>query len=386
MKEKDSRYTYVIFALLCLIIFNIGTIFISAKGEKMEADVKPVFSQENIIKEKEDFFVFLFSRTSSAMSLYNKQVSDGIKWEEYFYNKNQLRDRFKDFFKAQFPSIIPFEKSKKENLQDPDYEDMNEVSVAVEDFIVIDKVDEYEDLITISDSEGNISYENLPKPLNIKPLKIDKEIPYILIYHTHGTESYSEIQKGVHHTTDRAYNITTIGENVAGILEDKGHKVEHITTYHDIPSYNKSYTRSLNTATEALQKNNNLKLLIDMHREGIELKDSSVKNNLDKYIDKFTTEINGKTVATFFFVIGPDTPNKEEVLNFAKYFKTISDIIYPGLCNGIHIKPRGKFNQFLSDHYMLVEMGSNLNTMEEVTETSKLFAELLDIVLQNIIE
>ena len=321
------------------------------------------------------------------MSLYNKQASDGIKRDESSYNKNQLRNRFKDFFKAQFPAIIPLgEKSKTEDLQGTDYEDMKEVSVVVEDFIVIDKVDEYEDLITISDSEGNVSYENLPKPLNLKPLKVDKEIPYILIYHTHGTESYSEIQRGVHHTTDRAYNITTIGENVAGILEDKGHKVEHITTYHDIPSYNKSYTRSLNTATEALQKNSNLKLLIDMHREGIELENPRVKNNLDKYIDRFTTEINGKPVATFFFVIGPDTPNKEEVLNFAKYFKTISDIIYPGLCNGIHIKPRGKFNQFLSDHYLLVEIGSNLNTMEEAMETSKLFAELLDIVLQNIME
>lgn len=386
MKEKDSRYTYVIFALLCLIIFNIGTIFISAKGGKVEFDVKPVFSQEKISKEKEDFFVFLFSRTSSAMSLYNKQVSNGIKWEGRFYNENQLRDRFRDFFKAQFPAIIPFGKSKKEDLQDPDYEDMKEVSIVVEDFIVIDKLDEYEDLITISDSEGNISFENLPKPLNIKPLKIDKEKPYILIYHTHGTEAYSNQKTKLHHTTDRNYNVTTIGENVAKILEGKGHKLEHVTTYHDIPSYNKSYSRSLNTITEKLQENNNFKILIDMHRDGIDLDDPKVMKNIDKYYEKFQTKVNGKDVATFYFVIGPDSPNKEEVLNFAKYFKAISDIIYPDLCTGIMIKPRGKYNQFLSDHAILVEIGSNLNTMEEAMETSKLFAELLDIVIQNIVE
>ena len=46
----------------------------------------------------------------------------------------------------------------------------------------------------------------------------------------------------------------------------------------------------------------------------------------------------------------------------------------------------GKYNQFLSDYSMLVEIGSNLNTMEEALETAKLFGELLDIVIQNIIE
>ena len=51
MKGKDSRYTYVIFALLCLIVFNLGTILISAKGNKnynnRQSNAKAVFSQEN---------------------------------------------------------------------------------------------------------------------------------------------------------------------------------------------------------------------------------------------------------------------------------------------------------------------------------------------------
>ena len=381
MREKDSRYTYVIFALLCLIIFNIGTIFINSKGGKVEVDAKPVFSQNKFSDRGESLFVFLFSRTSSAMNLYNKEMAkDNL--EIHSYIESNFKKTFKDFFRAQFPAIFPAFK----NANNSDVEDIQEVSIVMEDFIIIDKIDEYEDLIQLSDSKGNISFENLPKPINVKPLNIDKEKPYILLYHTHGTESYSELQTGIHHTTDRGYNITTVGENVTSILEGKGHKIEHITTYHDIPSYNKSYTRSLNTVTETLQGNSNFKLLIDMHRDGIDLKDERVKKNLDKYIDKYTTEIDGKKVATFFFVIGPDTPNKEEVINFAKYFKVISDIMYPDLCKGIVIKPRGKFNQFLSDHYMLVEMGSNLNTMEEAMETSKLFAEILDIVIQNIVE
>ena len=220
----------------------------------------------------------------------------------------------------------------------------------------------------------------------LEPLKINKGKPYILLYHTHGTEAYSNLETNLHHTTDEKYNITAIGENIAKVLEEKGHGVEHITTYHDIPSYNKSYSRSLNTVTDTLGENSNFKILIDVHRDGVELDKPEVKKNIDKYKKKFTTSINGKDVATFYFVIGPDSPNKEAVLNFAKYFKAVCDIIYPELCTGILIKPIGKYNQFLSDYSILVEIGSNLNTMEEALETSKLFGELLDIVIQNISE
>lgn len=388
MRGKDSRYTYMIFALLCLIIFNLGTIFISAKGSKshkaQESNIKPVFSQEDVKIRDDGFFVTLLSRTSSTINLYKNLESSNNKWESSFYNKINLKDRFSNFFEAQFPSIIPKNyRFRTTDANVPDYEDMEEGSI-IEDFIIIDRVEEYEDLIIISDSEGNITLENIPKPLNIKPLKTDRNKPYILIYHTHGTEAYSNQETNLHHTTDRMYNVTTIGENVAKVLEEKGHKVEHVSVYHDIPSYNKSYSRSLNTATEKLQENNNLKILLDIHRDGIDLEKPEIKKNLNKYLKKFKTKVNGKDVATFYFVIGPDSPNKEEVLSFAKYFKAVSDIIYPDLCTGILIKPKGKYNQFLSDYSALVEIGSNINTMEEALETAKLFGELLDIVIQNI--
>ena len=37
MKGKDSRYTYMIFALICLIVFNLGTILINAMGNKVSS-------------------------------------------------------------------------------------------------------------------------------------------------------------------------------------------------------------------------------------------------------------------------------------------------------------------------------------------------------------
>lgn len=98
----------------------------------------------------------------------------------------------------------------------------------MEDFIIIDRIEEYEDFIILQDSEGNLDVPDLPRPLNINTLKINKEKPYILIYHTHGTESYSSLENKLHHTTDKRFNVLTIGEIVAKTLERNGHKVEHV--------------------------------------------------------------------------------------------------------------------------------------------------------------
>ena len=98
---------------------------------------------------------------------------------------------------------------------------------------------------------------------------------------------------------------------------------------------------------------------------------------MNKLLEKTKTNINGKDVATFCFVVGPDNPNKEAILSFAKYIKAISDILYPELCTGIIIKPVGKYNQYFSDYSALIEVGSNLNTMNEAMETAKLLGEII---------
>ena len=49
-------------------------------------------------------------------------------------------------------------------------------------------------------------------------------------------------------------------------------------------------------------------------------------------------------------------------------------------------KASGKFNQFLSDYSALIEVGSNLNTMDEAMETAKILGEILSVVIDNIQE
>jgi stage II sporulation protein P len=389
MRRKNSRNTYIIFALICLIVLNIGTILIKSMGNKAKVDpgygVKPVFSYEQTNVKDKNFFTILLGRTSSMINLYRNQHLTKSSWKDYINKNFSLTNKFKNFISAQFPSIISFGKDLNVNNMDSlSEDDMEGNPKIVEDFIIIDRLEEYEDLIIINDSEGNISLENIPKPINIKTLNIDKNKPYILLYHTHGTESYSPIKDNRYHTTDRRYNVTTVGENMAKVLEGKGHKIEHVTEYHDIPSYKKSYSRSLNTVTRKLKENSNFKILLDVHRDGFDVDVSSNNKNVKKILAKTKTNIDGKEVATFCFVVGPDNPNKEAVLSFAKYIKAVTDSIYPGLCTGILIKPVGKYNQYLSDYSALIEIGSNLNTMDEAMETARILGEILSIVIEKI--
>lgn len=391
MSENDNRSNYIIFALICLIAFNIGSFLISwAEGRTdsyLGDEAWEVFKQE-AYQEDDIFFISLLSRTSSIINLYkNQQLIEQNKYELFNIN-NFIGNAIDRFLKAQFPTILNFNLFMEDNevLNEDNIEEYEMNSTIVEDFIIIDSIEEYKDLIIIRETDGSISLENIPDPINVEPLVVDKNKPYILIYHTHGTESYSSLETNEHHTTNMNYNVTTIGKIIAETMEQYGHKVEHITKYHDVPSYNKSYSESLKTISDKIQENSNFKILLDIHRNGFDQNDTDVIANLNQLLEQTKVNIDGKEVATFFFVIGPDSENMEAVLNFAKYIKAITDAVYPNLCTGIMIKPVGRYNQFLSDYSALIEIGSNLNTMEEAKETARILGEILNVAIDKIMK
>ncbi len=272
------------------------------------------------------------------------------------------------------------QKEEKISFDEPAIEDEDEMKTE-EDYI-IDRLDEYESLIIIKGNTGISSIENIPKPLNINKLKLNKDENYILMYHTHGTESYLVEDPWLYHNQDTTKNVVSIGDVMVKILEGKGHKVDHVKTLHDLPSYSKSYTRSSNTINTKKEENQNLKIFLDVHRDGVAF-DATYK---ERFLKTAKTEINGISMGTFSLVIGPDTPNYEQVLSFAKYIKAVSDTLYPELCTGIIVKPRGKYNLNYSDYSALLEIGSNLVTQEEAMETAKRVGEILSLVLDSVIE
>ncbi|MTI49377.1 MAG: hypothetical protein FH761_16210 [Firmicutes bacterium] len=232
--------------------------------------------------------------------------------------------------------------------------------------------------IDLSNFTTTVNASEIASLIKVKPISVDEKKPYVLIYHTHGTEAYFPNNKKVFYSTDLKDNVTNIGEIVTAELNSNGHDTKHVTKYHDVESFNDSYTKSLATAKSELKKEENLKVIFDIHRDGVDPNTA----DMDEAYRRFKTEINGKQVATFTMVIGPDNPNFNEILKFAQYIKAVSDVMYPGLCRGIIQKNYGKFNQYISDHAALIEVGSNINSVEEAEATAKLIGDVLNNVIE----
>ncbi len=339
-KRSTVKSNYIIVALLCLIVLNIGAMGINVYKNK-----------ENKLPDTN------VNERSSLVSFFNNIWNSVVNY---------------------IPTFKPEANIIEENLLID--EELNEFEES-KDYFIIERLEEYESLIIIKDSDGISTVENVPSPLNLEKIKADRSKPYIAIYHTHASEAYQPLKEDVYHVEDRSKNVIGIGDIIATVLDANNHKNKHIETYHDTV-YNQSYARSLNTINKIKEEDKNIKVFIDIHRDGFE-KDSPY---YEKFMEKTRTKINGIDTATFSLVVGPQTPNYDEVLNFAKYIKAVSDTLYPGLCTGIIVKPAGKFNLYSSNHATLIEVGSNFNTVDEANEAAKLIGEILSIVFNSLQE
>lgn len=356
--RRTKKTDYMIMALLCLIALNIGNIIIG-----------------------------FYSSNKETQKIIDNEPSIASLSFEYIKDTLNISETLKKYINSLFPVVEVLLRKDKDDFEKvpmvPKYEEIDEeIEDDSERDIIIERLDEYESLIIVKDSDGFQSIENIPEPLMISKIKIDNDKPYILMYHTHATESYLLSKEDNYRNPDKKYNVMGIGSIISTVLEANGHKVDHVETYHDLPSYNQSYSRSLNTINKKREESSNLKILLDIHRDAVVENTSNIEN----IKAKSKIDINGKSVATFSLVVGPDSANKEAVLSFAKYIKAVSDVLYPKLCTGILIKPKGRYNQYLSDYSALIEVGYNFNTMEEANEGAKLVGEILTIVINSIIE
>jgi len=231
------------------------------------------------------------------------------------------------------------------------------------------------------DNNTNIDLSNINKP---KSIKFEKGKPQILIYHTHGTESYYPATEGNYHTLKTEYTVILIAEIMTRELEKRGFEVIHNQKLHDYPSYGGSYGRSLATARDVLNNNKSVKVVLDIHRDGFDNVESSP--NRERLMKNNTVNINGELATRFQFIIGPDSQNRPAVESFAKYVKEVSDKKYPGFSKPILVKNIGKYNQFLSDYYGLLEVGSNVNTIEQAERSAVYLADVLATSLEAIKE
>lgn len=209
----------------------------------------------------------------------------------------------------------------------------------------------------------------------INDLRVTSLQPRILIYHTHGCETYSNSPAGNYHSQDKANSVMEVGSLLTTKLTEKGWGVVHTTKYHDYNDFNRAYINSAQTLQEIMPNYGSVDIAIDLHRDGRTINDSVTK---EKYHDEFTSTVDGKKVAKFSFVVGSKNSNAGEIRNLAQNLTNIAKAKYPDLIRPVVEKPYGKFNQSVAQNHMLIEVGSNATSIEEAKASADYIADVLD--------
>ena len=212
----------------------------------------------------------------------------------------------------------------------------------------------------------------------------DTSQPQVLIVHTHATESYTDGDYGYYlksastRSTDNTKNTVAVGEVMAQVLNEAGIVTINDTTQHDYPNYTGGYVRSAETIQKYLEKYPTIKVVLDVHRDAI-AKDDNTKL-------KPTAEINGKKAAQIMILAGCETdsvedfPNWEENFRFCLQLQKQMETDYPGLARPMSFKAC-KYNFNLLSGSILLEMGTDANTLEEAKYSAYLMGRILAKVL-----
>lgn len=207
----------------------------------------------------------------------------------------------------------------------------------------------------------------------------DPSVPQILIYHTHSQEAFADSREGETQDT-----IIGMGEMLAEELRNTyGYQVIHDTGVYDLVDgvidRSAAYDYARGAVEQILQEHPTIEVIIDLHRDGVEG-------------EKFVTEIDGKptSMIMFFNGISRDSadqplswlqnPYTQDNLAFSLQLQLAAEELYPGFTRNIYLKAE-RFNLHLRPRSLLVEAGTQLNTVEEEQNAMGPLAALLDHVL-----
>lgn len=206
----------------------------------------------------------------------------------------------------------------------------------------------------------------------------------ILIYHTHAAEAfrqegryrYEETEPDSYRTLDEKNNIVFVGEALKEALEGYGYTVIHDTTNVESPELNSAYSRSL----LVMESHPEADIFIDLHRNA-----ANVRLKKDDVV-----ELDGKRCARMFCVVGTGIGTYEGEYDEAPDWKSNYRLalslteglrqIDPLLALDIRTKV-GRYNQHVSNMCLLIELGHNANTMDDVLNSVPLLAEAFSKVV-----
>ena len=275
---------------------------------------------------KNKIYAFLIFSLSFLIGLYSLNNSKVLA-------KNNLIDKeenFKDYLFEYINSLSSFELINDSNLKD-------EIN------IVIKETNKIVDAISLKQEE-----------------------PIIYLYNTHQKEKYANGSLGVYELNPTVLSASYL---IKDMLEENNIKV--IVEEKDIIktmkqkkyNYDQTYLITRDLLKKNIKKYPSLKYFIDIHRDSISKKSSTIT-------------INKKPYAKIMFVAGMKNKNNSKNLEFMEALNTKLTKKYKGISRGIY-KKNYVYNQDVNPGVILIEIGGQDNTMEEVYNTCNAISKAL---------
>ncbi len=203
--------------------------------------------------------------------------------------------------------------------------------------------------------------------------------PQILIFHTHSQEAFLDSKKG-----EKSDTIVGVGEVLTKLLREKGYNVIHDTSCYDVINgvldRSKAYTYANENIAKILKEHPTIEVVLDIHRDG-------VREDL-----RLVTEIDGKPTAQVMFFNGISytnlngeieylkNPNLDTNLAMSLQMQLLTKAYYPDWTRRMYIHAY-RYCLHHRGRSMLVEVGAQNNTVEEVKNAMYPLADTLDRLL-----
>lgn len=293
----------------------------------------------------------------------NNLIVPGQDMEEQFWKENEVavHGKKEEFLLKETGEFVPVTRKQRE-IRIEDYKNIEEL---VKGFYTVDPTTDVEE--SFLNVEDLTSYD----------CYVDKEGegPQILLYHTHSQEAFVNSEPGKEEDT-----IVGMGEILASYLQGYGFQVYHHKGKYDVESRDYAYSNSLPEIEKILEQNPQIQVVIDLHRDAV------------AETTKLVTEIQGRQVAKVMFFNGLGrtkekgeisylkNPYLKENLAFSFQMKKTCDEYYPGFSRNIYLRAY-RYNMHVCPKTLLIELGAQTNTKEEIKDALAPLAHVLSMVL-----
>lgn len=299
----------------------------------------------------------------NAMHL-EQSLADALLAENGMYLENQAAQRDPKEEQDADDAAVTFLPVQDKNYSYR-WEDLQSYEMLIKAFYAVDSTTRAgEELLQVD--------QLLSKDMRMKGSTDD---PQILIYHTHSQEAFADSAPG-----DESAGIVGVGEYLASILREQyGYNVLHHTESYDAESRDYAYNNSLPAIEHLLAEHPSIEVVIDLHRDEMPA---------DR---RLVVDLQGRPTAQFMFFNGLsrtakggieylENPYLADNLAFSFQMQAACNEYYPGLARRIYLKAY-RYNMHLCPKTLLIELGAQNNTVEEVKNACEPLAHVLDLVL-----